>query len=322
MADRSKMLTSFGKIKNLVKSPKKSDRVGTSALHLMLLPAVILLFIYAYVPMFGLVIAFQEFDVTRGIAAFWSSKWVGLNNFIMLYHNQDTSRALLNTINIAWWKMVTMFVVPLSISLLLNEIRKSFIKRGIQTLIYLPHFLSWVILAGILKDILSLDGIINSLLNQVFGLQSIFFLGNKTLFPHILIWSNVWKEFGFSTIIFLAAITSIDQSLYEAALVDGANRWRQTWHITLPGMKAIIVLCLVLSLGSILNAGFEQIFNLYSVPVYATGDIIDTLVYRISIQGGQYDLGTAVGLFQSVVSFIFVSLSYWMAYRFANYEIF
>lgn len=307
---------------NIKKFKTENNRIGTKSLHLMMVPGLILLFIYAYLPMIGLVIAFQDFNIGKGISAFWRSEWVGLMHFRRVFTNPDFSRAFFNTIYIATMKIVTMFFVPLTFSLLLNEVRKSFVKRSIQTLIYLPHFLSWVILAGILKDILASDGLVNNVLNQLFGLKPYFFLGDKALFPHILVWSNVWKEFGFSTIIYLAAITSIDPSLYEAAIVDGANRWKQTLHVTIPGMMPIIILTLVLSLGGILNAGFEQVFNLYSAPVYETGDIIDTLVYRLSIVGGQYDLGTAVGLFKSAVSMILVSLSYWMAYKFANYEIF
>jgi putative aldouronate transport system permease protein len=304
------------------KKKKTGSRLGTGALHLMLLPAVILLIIYAYLPMVGLVIAFQDFDIGKGVSAFWRSEFVGLAHFKRVFTNPDAGRAFYNTVYIAFWKIVTMFFVPVTVALLLNEIRKSFVKRSIQTLVYLPHFLSWVILAGILKDILSPDGLVNSVLSQTFGMEPYFWLGDKNLFPHLIVWTNVWKEFGFSTIVFLAAITGIDPSLYEAAWVDGAARWKQTWHVTLPGMKPIIVLCLVLSLGGILNAGFDQIFNLYSVPVLETGDILDTLVYRLSFSSGQYDVGTAIGLFKSVVSLIFVSLSYWLAYRYANYEIF
>ena len=302
---------------------KRRSAIGAGPLYIMMIPSMILLVIYSYVPMAGLMIAFNRYDVGKGLSAFWASPWCGLGNFKRLIGMTGSIQALLNTLNIAWWKMATMFVIPVIISLLLNEVRKSYIKRGVQTIIYLPHFLSWVIMAGILKDVLSSDGVFNNILMALKWVKEpITFLIEPNMFPHIIIWSNVWKEFGFSTIVFLAAITGIDPSLYEAAIVDGANRWRQTLHVTLPGMKPIIILVAVLSLGNILNAGFDQIFNLYSVPVYKTGDIIDTLVYRVSMQGGDYSLGTALGLFRSVVSLIFVSLSYWLAYRLANYEIF
>jgi putative aldouronate transport system permease protein len=288
----------------------------------MLLPSVILLLIYSYMPMVGLVIAFKDFQLGKGFAAIFSSKWVGMAHFKRIFSNEDTLNAIWNTVNISFWKIVMMFFVPLIISILLNEVRKSYIKRGIQTLIYLPYFLSWIILAGIIKDVFGLDGAVNAILKSLFDMEPTIWLGEKKLFPFIIVLTHVWKEFGFSTIIFLAAITSINPSLYESAVVDGATRWKQTWHITLPGMRSIIVLCLVLSIGGILNAGFEQIFNLYSVPVYETGDIIDTLIYRISFMSGQYDIGTAIGLFKSVISGALVSLSYYLAYKLANYEIF
>ena len=280
----------------------------------MMIPAVVLLIIYNYIPMTGLVIAFQKFDITKG---FFGSEWVGFANFLRVYNMPDSMTALYNTLKISFWKILTLGTVPIFISLLLNEVKSTVFKRVSQTLIYLPYFLSWVILAGIIKSILSSNGILNSMMGT-----KISFLGDNTLFPIMLVVTNLWKEFGFSTIVYLAAITGIDPTLYEAAKIDGANRILQTLHVTLPGMLPIIVLCSVLSLGGILNAGFEQIFNLYSVPVYETGDIIDTFVYRIGISSGQFDIATAVGLFKSVVSFVFVSGSYLIAYKYANYEIF
>jgi putative aldouronate transport system permease protein len=303
------------------KKRKKGDRNDTKILHLLMLPCVVLLIIYAYVPMIGIVMAFQDFDMTKGPAAFFTSEWVGLKNFTRIFNMPDFRRALFNTINIAWWKMFTMFFVPLFAALLLNEVKKSWFKRGVQTIIYLPHFLSWVILAGILKNVLSIDGIFNNFLSM-FGVEPSYFLINPKIFPDILVWSNVWKEFGFSSIIFLAAITSIDPTLYEAAIMDGAGKLKQVRHVTIPGIKGVLVLCLVLSLGGILNAGFDQVFNLYSVPVQETGDILDTLVYRIGLGSGKYEIATAVGLFKSVVSLIFVSASYWFAYKWADYRIF
>ncbi|GHU70793.1 protein LplB [Clostridia bacterium] len=293
--------------------------LSTVPLHLMLLPAVILLLIYNYLPMGGLIIAFQKFNITMGISAFWKSKWVGFGNFRTIFLDQDFTRALRNTLSIAGAKMVTMFIVPIFISLLLNEVLISPLKKGIQTLIYLPHFLSWVILAGIVKDILGTDGLIN---NIFFTSAPRYFLGDKNLFQPMLVITNVWKEFGYSTIVYLAAITAVDPELYEAAMADGANRLQQTWHITLPGMRPIIVLTAVLSLRGILSAGFDQIYNLISVPVYATGDVIDTIVYRKSITGGQYDVGTAIGLFNSVVGFILIITTQKLAKKYAGYEVF
>jgi len=286
--------------------------------HLMLLPGVILVLIYSYGPMFGLVIAFQDFIPANG----FKSDWIGFGNFTYVWLLPDTLSVIWNTVYISLMKIVAGLVFPILISLLLNEVHKSFIKRSVQTLIYLPHFLSWIILGGILIDILSpSEGIVNHAL-QFFGLKPVYFLGDNSWFPYTVVLTDLWKEFGFSTIVYLAALTSINPVLYEAAIVDGANRWRQTWHVTLPGMVPIIVLLTTLSLGNVLNAGFDQIFNLYSPQVYASGDIIDTLVYRLGLVDAQFGPATAVGLFKSVVSFVFISVSYLLAYRLANYRIF
>ncbi len=288
-------------------------------LHLMLIPGLIAILIFSYIPMAGVVIAFQDFMPVKGL---FGSEWIGLENFSYMVELPDFYQILWNTIFIASMKIIVGLIVPVTIAMLLNEIRKEVYKRSIQTLIYLPYFLSWVILSGILIDILSPStGIVNIII-QWFGLDSIFFLGDNRWFPYTLVISNEWKEFGFSTIVYLAAIAGINPSLYEAAIVDGANRWKQTLYITLPAMAPIIVLMATLSIGSILNAGFEQVFNLYSPVVYETGDIIDTFVYRIGLVEAQYGLATAVGLLKSVVSLILISVSYFMAYRFANYRIF
>ncbi|WP_317259108.1 ABC transporter permease subunit [Paenibacillus sp. J5C2022] len=227
-----------------------------------------------------------------------------------------------NTIIIAVMKIIIGAVVPIAVAILLNEIRIKLIRAGIQTLIYLPHFLSWVILSGILIDILSTQGIVNGFLSSIFGIEPVFFLGDNNWFRYVLVVSDVWKEFGFSTIVYMAAIAGINPSLYESAMMDGANRWKQALYITLPGMLPIIILLATLSLGNVLNAGFDQVFNLYNPAVYETGDIIDTMIYRMGLVEMQYGLSTAVGLLKSVISFILISISYWMAYRFANYRIF
>ncbi len=288
-------------------------------LHMMLLPGVLLLLIFSYTPMIGIIISFQNFVPTRGL---FGSEWIGLDNFRYAFELPDFRIVMRNTVFISILKIVAGTFAALVTALLLNEIGKMWFKRGIQTLIYLPHFLSWVSLGGILIDILSpSSGIIGQILSS-FGIEPVFFLGNNAWFPYVIVISDVWKEFGFSTIVYLAAITSINPTLYEAARIDGANRWRQTWHVTLPGMRPIIVLLATLSLGNVLNAGFDQIFNLYSPAVYESGDIIDTMVYRMGLVDFQYGLATAIGLFKSVISFFLISTSYWLAYRFANYRIF
>lgn len=288
-------------------------------LYLMLIPGLIIIFIYSYVPMIGIGIAFQRFIPAKG---FFHSEWIGLSNFTYILQLPDTFPVLWNTVIIAVLKMIAGLIVPLVVSLLLNEVSKSAFKRGVQTLIYLPHFLSWVILGGILVDLLSpSEGLVNQAIKALGG-DAVFFLADNRWFRFILILSDIWKEFGFSTIVYFAALTSINPTLYEAAAIDGASRWRQTWNVTLPGITPIIILLATLSLGNVLNAGFDQIFNLYSPIVYETGDVLDTMIYRMGLVDAQYGLATAMGLFKSVVSFILITISYWLAYRFANYRIF
>lgn len=288
-------------------------------LHLMLLPMVVFLLIYSYYPMTGILIAFEKYNPRLG---FFRSPWVGLDNFKYVFKMPNTGQILYNTVYISLMKMILGLVVPVIFAILLDLVKKSGFKRSIQTIIYIPYFLSWVVLSGILIDILSPStGIVNQILG-VFGIDPIFFLGNEKVFPNVLIVTDVWKGFGYGTIVYLAAITSIDMSLYEAAKMDGANRWKQVLHITLPGLVPMIVLMATLSLGNILNAGFDQVLNLYNPSVMSTGDIIDTFVYRIGLQNNQYGIASAMGVFKSVVSFIFISVGYWLAYRFADYRVF
>lgn len=288
-------------------------------LHLMILPGLILVFIFSYVPMAGLTMAFQNFIPSKGL--FGEQKWIGLENFNFIFHLPGFTRALRNTVIIAFWKILLGLAVPIIFALLLNEVHSRKVHRVVQTIVYLPYFMSWVILSGILVDILSANGIVNETLKSI-GMNPVFFLGDNRYFRWTSIWSDVWKNFGYGAIVYLAAILGIDTELYEAAQIDGANRWKQTWHVTLPGMRMIVILMLVLSLGNVLNAGFDQIFNLYSPAVYESGDIIDTFVYRMGVLDAQYGPATAVGLFKSIISTIFISISYILAYRLADYRIF
>jgi putative aldouronate transport system permease protein len=307
------------KLKNELKL-KQLKFIRELPLHLMILPGLILLFIFHYLPMAGIIIAFQKFIPAKGL--FGNQKWIGLDNFRYVFDLPSFSSIMWNTIYISLLKILLGLVIPIVFAILLNEVKSSGLKRSIQTTIYLPHFLSWVILGGILIDILSpSDGLANRVI-KLLGFQPIFFLGDNKWFPFTMVFTDSWKEFGYGTIVYLAAITGIDPALYEAAKMDGANRWKQVVHVTLPGMKMVIVLLLVLSLGNLLNAGFDQIFNLYSPPVYQSGDIIDTFVYRIGMLDAQFGVATAVGLFKSVISLIFISVSYYCAYKFADYRIF
>jgi putative aldouronate transport system permease protein len=287
-------------------------------LYLMILPPLLLLLVYNYGPMLGIVMAFQKFDPALG---FFKSPWVGLYYFQRMLILPDVQRVVTNTLFIASLKIVFDTVAAILIAILLNELRNRHFKKTVQTIIYYPYFLSWVILGGIFKDFLASDGIVNKMLS-VFGVAPIRFLSTASLFPWILVGTEVWQITGFGTILFLAAIVGISPTLYEAASLDGAGYFKRTWHVTLPGMRTTIVVMLLLSLGSILNAGFDQILNLYSTSVYSTGDVIDTWVYRAGIQQAQFSLAAAVGLFRSVVSLVLISLGYYFAYKKADYRVF
>ncbi|KXG10832.1 putative multiple-sugar transport system permease YteP [Anoxybacillus sp. P3H1B] len=292
---------------------------GTWQLHAMLLPAIVIVFIFQYIPMVGLVMAFQDYEPWLG---FLHSPWVGLEHFKTMFEYEDARQVIWNTFVISTLKIIFNLGVPLAFALLLNEIYVVKFKRTVQTIVYLPHFLSWVILGGILIDMLSPEGGMVNRVLSLFGMDSIFFLGDNDWFRTVVVVTDVWKECGFNTIVFLAALTSINPSLYEAAIVDGANRWQQTIYITLPSMLPIIIVVGTLSLGNILNAGFDQILNLYNPLVYKTGDIIDTYVYRVGLLNGDFSYATAVGLFKSIISFMLVVTGYRLAYKYANYKIF
>ncbi|NOU86263.1 ABC transporter permease subunit [Paenibacillus sp. LMG 31460] len=286
---------------------------------MMLIPGLIFVIVFSYIPMAGIIMAFQKYIPTKGL---FGSPFVGLKNFNYMFVYPDIGRIFFNTIYISVMKIAAGLFVPITIAILLNEMSRQWIKRTFQTLVYLPHFMSWVLLSGILIDVLSpTTGVLNQTLGFL-GIDPIYFLGNNRWFPYVMVVSDVWKEFGYGTIVYLAALTSINPSLYEAAEIDGAGRWKQTLNITIPGMMPIIVLMFTLNIGNVLNAGFDQIFNLYSPQVYESADIIDTFVYRMGVEQSQFGFATAVGLLKSIVSFIFISVSYVLAYRFANYRIF
>lgn len=291
---------------------------SSRAYHIMMLPAMMLLLVFSIAPMAGIVIAFEKYVPAKGI---FGSKWVGLNNFKYMFQQPDSWQVLSNTVIIAVSKIILNLIVPVVVALLLNEIHSRGFKRFVQTVVYLSHFLSWVILGGILTNLLSLDGIVNRFL-QLLGMQPVLFLASNATFRPVIIFTDVWKEFGFGSVIYLAAITGINETLYEAAEMDGANRFQRVLHVTLPGIMPTIVLMATLSLGNVLNAGFEQIFTLYNPMVYSTGDIIDTYVHRTGLVNAQYGLATAVGLLKSVVSMVLIASSYKLAEKTVNYHIF
>lgn len=286
--------------------------------HLMLLPGMIFLLLFNFIPMVGVVMAFQDFVPAKGIL---ESDWIGLDNFKFIFGWRDSRQIFINTIIISFGKILLGILVPVIFSLLLNEIRHARLKKSVQTIVYLPHFLSWVVFAAIVQMLFSYEGPINGLLS-CFEVEPVMFLGSNFWFRKIMIFTDSWKEFGYGSIIYLAALTGIDPGLYEAASIDGANRWKQLLHVTLPGIMPIILIMLTMALPNILNAGFDQIYNLYNPLVYETGDILDTYVYRIGMVKRQYSLGTAVGLLKSVIGMALMLLANKLVMTFSDRRMF
>ncbi|WP_339783688.1 ABC transporter permease subunit [Paenibacillus sp. FSL R7-0313] len=302
------------------KSKEKIVRRGDSwQLYLMLSPAVLLVLVFVYTPLGGLVMAFQDYKPYLGIMR---SEWVGMEQFKFLFEYPDSVQVIWNTLRIAVLKLVFGFVSTIGFALLINEVRRKALRSTVQTFVFLPHFLSWVVLGGIFIELLNPDtGLVNQAL-QALGFNPIFFLGDNNWFLFTVVSSEVWKEFGYGSIVFLAAMAGINPALYEAAQIDGAGKWKQVLHITLPSLIPTIAVVLTLSLSQVLNAGFDQIFNLYNPLVYEKGDIIDTFVYRVGLIDGNYSFSTAIGLFKSIVSLILIVGAYRIAYKVADYKIF
>ncbi len=273
-------------------------------LLLLLVPALVWYAIFAYGPMYGIQLAFKDFYIREGI---WNSPWVGLKHFEYLFTASPHFWMIMkNTIIISFYHIVFGFPAPIILALLFNEIRFSFFKKIAQSISYLPHFLSWIVIGGIMLTLLSPStGVVNYILELV-GIDPVYFLGSDKYFRFTLVISAIWKEIGWGTIIYLATIASIDSQMYEAAVIDGANRWKQTLYITIPSMLPVISILLILRAGGVLDAGFDQILTLYSPAVYGTADILDTYVYRIGLEEFQFSLTTAVGLFKNVVGLMLV----------------
>ncbi len=300
------------------KMKKKKKRGGQLEYHLMMAPGIIFLIIFSFIPMFGIIMAFQDYIPAKGILG---SEWVGLENFKYMLQIPDSMKILRNTVVIAVGKIIFGTLVPIIFALLLNEIRLKWAKKSIQTIVYLPNFLSWAVLAAVFINIFDYHGPVNNFL-QGLGMDPILFLGSNEWFRSIIISTDVWKGFGYGAIVYLAALTGIDPGLYEASSIDGANRFKQLLHVTLPGILPTIMLISALNLGNILNAGFDQIFALYNPIVYETGDVIDTYVYRVGLLGQQYSFATAIGLLKSVVSCILILSANQLSKKLANMRIF
>lgn len=278
------------------------------SLYLMLIPGLFFLFVYKFAPLYGIQMAFKDYNIFRGtnpIHAISLSPWVGMAHFNKLFASSQFSKVLANTFIINGMKIVFLFPIPILCAIMLNEIRSVRAKRTLQTAIYVPYFFSWVIIFGIFYSILGSYGIVNTLLSAL-GAGHIRFLTDQSIFRGVLVFTEGWKEIGYNTVIYLAAITSIDPTLYEAARVDGANKWRQILHITLPGLAPTIVLMLILKVGYILDTGFEQVLVFYNPAVYDVADIIQTYVYRLGMGRMDYSMSTAFGLFNSVIAFLLI----------------
>ena len=288
-------------------------------LHLMLLIPVVISIIYYYIPMAGILIAFENYRPSLG---FFRSQWVGLDNFRLIFSMPGFPEAVRNTVVIAVAKIVLGIAVPVTFALLLNEMSHLKVKRAVQTVTYMPHFISWVLMAGILTDLLAPDGLLNGLLLFFGAEKPVIFLADAKSFPVTVIISHIWKEFGYGSVVYMAALAGVNPELYEAASIDGAGRWKQTLHVTLPGIASTVALMTVLSIGNVLNAGFDQVFNLYTPMVYETGDIIDTYVYRMGFQNMQYSISTAAGLFKSVISAALICIAYKAAHKITGYRVF
>lgn len=272
-------------------------------LTIMFIPVIVYFIIFKYVPMYGITLAFKDFRITLGILG---SPWVGLDNFRDLFRFSTFTRAVRNTVTISLLKLVAGFPMPIILALILNEVRHIRFKKVVQTISYLPYFLSWVVLAGVFIQLFSPStGVVNYVLG-LFGIKPIYFLGDNKWFRTTMVVTSVWKDAGWGSIIYLAAISGIDLSMYEAAICDGATRFQRMWYITLPSIMPTITVLLILNIGHLLDAGFDQIFNLYNAAVYETSDIIDTYVYRTGMREMKYSLATAVGLFKNGIGFILV----------------
>ena len=272
--------------------------------YLLILPAALLLFVFHYLPIYGIVISFQDFSPFKGVL---NSNWVGLKNFEHFLSDSNFWRVFKNTIIINLMQIIIGFPIPVLFAIFLNELWSNRFKKVVQTVSYLPHFISWVVAASIITSALSpASGIINKFLEGAFGIEPIYFLAKEEYFRLIIVISNVWKELGMQSVYYIAALASIDTELYEAAKMDGAGKIKQTIHITLPGLRSIIIVLLVLKVGRMVTIGFEQIFLLYNPLLYDVGDVISTYTYRLGIEQTRYSLTSAIGVTQSVVNFILV----------------
>ena len=286
--------------------------------HIMMLPSVVILLIFSYIPMVGLVMAFQNYLPSNG---YFGSEWTGLYWFKYMFKMGNFTSVVWNTLFISLLKIFTALLASVIVALLLNEMVSKRLKMLVQSAILFPYFVSWVVLADIVKDIVAQDGIVNQIICALGG-EEISFLTDEKWFIVLLVITNIWKEVGYNAVIISATLATIDPALYEAADIDGASRMQKMRYITIPAISTTVAMLLILALGGVLNGGFDQIYNLYNTTVLSSADIIDTYVYRMGINRGMYSLGTAVGFFKSVIGAILLVLSYKAADKYAGYQIF
>lgn len=284
-------------------------------LLLLLLPGLLYFIVYKYAPMFGIVLAFKDFNPFVG---FLESDWVGLKHFKTIFADDEVLRVIWNTLALSFLQILFVFPVPIIIALMLNEVRNQAYKRVIQSIVYLPHFLSWVVVISIVFIFLKSNGLVNSLIQELFGIGPFSFLSDPGFFRPLVILEVIWKESGWSTIILLAAVAGVSPELYEAAIMDGASRWRRIWHVTLPAIRNVIIILLILRIGNVMDSGFEQIFLMLNSFNMEIGNVLDTFVYFKGIQQADFSFSTAVGLFKGVVGLILVVLANTIAKRFGE----
>lgn len=282
-------------------------------LLIMFLPVALYFLIFKYTPMLGLVLAFKQYYLAEGI---FGSPWVGWRNFELLFSNVQMLNIIRNTLVLSLLKIAIGFPFPILLAILLNELRQMWFKRTVQTLLYMPHFLNWVIVGGMVVTLFSIEsGLINQLLDRWFGFRYAF-LYNEASWIAVLLGSGIWKEAGFSAIIYLAAMSAIDPGLYESASMDGANKFRQIWHITLPGIRPTIIILLILSMESVMDLSFDQFYMLQNPVVSSVAEVIPTYIYKMGIQGGQFSITTAMGLFSSLAGLVLIVSANWIARKF------
>ena len=286
------------------------------ALLMMLIPGIIYYILFKYKPMYGLLIAFKEYNLMDGVMA---SPWAGLKYFKLAFGSADFWQVFKNTLILSGYKLLFTFPAPIILALLLNEVRNTKFKKCVQTVTYLPHFLSWVVLSGIIINFLSpSSGPVNMILRAC-GMEPIYFMGEKKLFRGVLVISSIWKEVGWSSIVYLAALTGVDTQLYEAASLDGAGRLRQTFTVTLPAIANVVVIMLIMQVGKILNDDFDQIFNMYNPAVYSVSDVLSTYIYKMGLEQAMYSFSTAMGLFKNVIAFTLVIITNTISTKVSDY---